>query len=157
MSGQQYPIKLLIENQLVCLDQVSPWLEQAWLECDLPEALRFEMGLCLYEAVANVVMYAFDDLDGYMMASDAVAHVIEISLILHNNAIEFTIQDDGRPFDPLTQEERPRATTIAEAQLGGRGIPLMRGLSDKLEYRRSNSYNYLSIIKNITAPRGKKC
>ncbi len=149
MALQKYPHRLILENRLEALAQINPWLERGWNEYELPNESLFEVALCIYEATANIIMYAYQVPDGYSKAPEPIARVIEISLILHDDAIEIKIQDDGYDFNPLMTPERKVAQTISEASLSGRGIPLLRGFSDKLSYQRSGGYNQLSIIKSL--------
>ncbi len=149
MQTLGYQRQLTIVNRLAVLDKIKPWLEIAWKECELPQALCFEMALCVYEAVANIVMYAYKKPDGYSVQTDECEHNIDIILMLHPEAIEISIRDNGYDFDPLAIPEKQIADTISGASLSGRGIPLMRGLSDKLTYRRANGYNYLSIFREL--------
>ena len=149
MTIKEYPEHLILENRLESLEQIKPWLEQTLADCKLPNDLCFEMALCIYEAVANIIVYAYSVPDGYSLQTSPVVHMIEIRLILHADAIEITIRDDGGNFNPLMTPEKKIAETISEATLSGRGIPLMRGLSDKLTYRRADGYNFLSILKRI--------
>ena len=149
MAIRDYPQRLTLENRLEELDKINPWLEKAWIDFKLSDEHRFETALCIYEAVANVVMYAYQEPDGYSIPPEPVVRNIEVSLILHQEAIEITIKDDGYPFNPLTTPEKKVAQTITEAALSGRGIPLLRGLSDNLTYHRAGGYNCLSIMRSF--------
>ena len=149
MSTHQYPQILRLENRLAALDRINPWLEKAWVDCGLPAELCFEIALCIYEAVANIIMYAYQEPDGYSKPPEQVQRIIEIALSQRSDVIEVNIQDDGYHFDPLGTPEKKVAHTISGAPLSGRGIPLIRGLSDKLSYQRSGGYNRLTIIRNL--------
>jgi anti-sigma regulatory factor (Ser/Thr protein kinase) len=55
------------------------------------------------------------------------------------------IEDRCAPFDPLAVPEPAPAASLAEAPLGGLGIPLMRRFASELEYRREHHTNRLVL------------
>jgi anti-sigma regulatory factor (Ser/Thr protein kinase) len=50
--------------------------------------------------------------------------------------------DAGIPFDPTGAPEHTPAKTLAEAPLGGLGLPLIRRCSDWMSYRREGGRNH---------------
>ena len=137
----------MLDAKLESLREINPWLEQKWNEYHLPDCRRFDISLCLYEVVANIIMYAFDQ---------PVGHQIEVALKVRESIVEITVKDDGRPFNPLAHPEQPSPLSIGEAPIGGYGITLIRSLSDRLDYERSQ-YNNIFIITNFLVPITQLC
>ena len=52
------------------------------------------------------------------------------------------VRDAGIPFDPTGAPEHTPAKTLAEAQPGGLGLPLIRRCSDWMRYRREGGRNH---------------
>ena len=52
------------------------------------------------------------------------------------------VGDAGIPFDPTGAPEHTPAKTLAEAPLGGLGLPLIRRCSDWMSYRREGGRNH---------------
>jgi anti-sigma regulatory factor (Ser/Thr protein kinase) len=97
------------------------------------------MALILEEAVTNVINYAFADLPP--------PHMIRVKLDIAIERIVAEVVDNGRAFDPLARPEPDLSRPIEERDPGGLGILLMRRMTDRIEYRRSNGDNRLLLEK----------
>lgn len=94
--------------------------------------------LALEEAVVNVVNYAYPQGTSGPVAID-VTHVPESEIV------EITISDKGLPFDPTAAAEADTDATLAEREIGGLGIHLVRTLTDSLQYSREAGENRLTL------------
>jgi anti-sigma regulatory factor (Ser/Thr protein kinase) len=56
--------------------------------------------------------------------------------------VRVEVMDAGTPFDPTGAPEHTPARTLAEAPLGGLGLPLIRHCSDWMSYRREGGRNH---------------
>ena len=83
----------------------------------------------LDEFVSNVVFYSG-------------ASRITLTLLKHENDVEITIFDDGKPFDPLTTK-----VVKGKDEPGGFGIGLASNMVDEREYRRIGIFNLLRLKK----------
>ena len=90
--------------------------------------------VALEEAVVNVINYSQADY---------------ISLTMDHGPLTITLTDNGVAFDPTARPEVDTDQVVAERQIGGLGIALLRQIADKMEYRRTDGQNELTIIKNI--------
>ena len=126
--------ELVIECKFDSLDQINPWLESICVDYKIPDTRRFDISVCLYEAVANVIMYAFEQPLGQM---------ISINISLNTRSIEISVEDEGRLFNPMDHPEPILPSSISEAAVGGHGISLIRNLSDRIQYSRSGQRNKL--------------
>ncbi len=88
----------------------------------------------LEEIVSNVVRHSTG------------ASVIRIAAEISPGAIKLEFEDDGGPFDPLQAPEPDAFSTLAEAQLGGQGIPLVRRLSRSVTYERVGAMNRVTSL-----------
>ena len=88
------------------------------------------------EAVVNILHY-----------SQAVEIELVISHLSGQTGIRIQLIDDGIPFDPTAHETN--ATAVADRQIGGMGISLIRQIADELQYQRMDDKNQLTIIKHI--------
>jgi len=89
---------------------------------------RFHVELVFEEIVTNVIRHGYRD-DG--------SHQIDVSLAIGDEAIEMTIEDDGRAFDPLQRPDPVLPKTLEAAPLGGLGVMLAKKLSRSLDYERT--------------------
>ena len=126
--------------------RASLWLEQAAAGEGVPADQIVRLDQCLDEALANVINH------GGPTAHSA--HVV-LQLAVHHAtpqcSAELVIVDEGRPFDPsAASEARPKAASLAEANLGGLGLAMMRSFSDELRYRRADGRNHLTVCVRWT-------
>ena len=94
--------------------------------------------LAIDEACTNCISYAYPE---------GQEGEIEISCRNEPGEIVFTIRDWGRPFNPLEAEPPDLSLGIEDRPVGGLGICLMKKSCDRLEYRREEGANVLTITK----------
>jgi len=107
-----------------------------------------EIELALEEALVNIISYAYPD-------ADAVGKV-EICCWLNDQALFIIeIKDSGIPFDALKKDDPDLSGEIAEREVGGLGIYLIKQFMDDVKYRREQGHNILSftvIKRDSTKP-----
>jgi anti-sigma regulatory factor (Ser/Thr protein kinase) len=124
-------------NDDAALRPLSEWFREFARDNGItgPRALDFE--LCLNELVTNVIHYAY---------ADRGAHEIRIFLEREGQELRATVEDDGRPFNPLEKEAPAIPASLEDAGVGGWGIPIVRAFADDISYERRNGRNRLTII-----------
>ncbi len=60
--------------------------------------------------------------------------------------------DSGKEFDPTLQPDADVTLPLEERPVGGLGIFLIRRLMQKVEYRRIDGKNILTMVKTIEDP-----
>jgi len=133
--------RLVLQNRTDDLKRVNSWLDGLSICQNWPEDIIFEVKLAVYEAVANVVFYAFED----GKCHDIIIDLEEPSVGL----LEITIVDDGIPFDPTQAEVSPAADSLLDASINGRGIALFKSLSDSVTYKRQDGLNHLTLQRRL--------
>ena len=97
----------------------------------------YRVHLALEELVLNVMDYGYDD----------GAQDIEIHLTSDADAITIEIVDSGRPFDPLSDAPQPDLDApVEERRVGGLGVHLVKTLMDRMDYKRENEQNRLTVV-----------
>ena len=64
--------------------------------------------------------------------------------------LRLTFTDTGRPFDPLQADDPDTKVPLSERKIGGLGIFVVKKMMDKVEYRRENDRNILTLTKCIS-------
>ena len=113
------------------------WLSSR-LPAGLPDDTAFAVRLCVEEALANVVMHAFDD--------DGIVHPVRLDLAITDAKVAIAIEDAGRPFDPTAGEAPAMASSIEDAAVGGCGLTLIRCYADRLCYDRRDGRNRFTMV-----------
>ena len=62
---------------------------------------------------------------------------------------DFIISDSGVAFDPTQKPDTDITLGVQERRIGGLGILMVKTIMDKVEYRRENGKNILSMTKHI--------
>ena len=97
----------------------------------------YRVHLALEELVLNVMDYGYDD----------GSQDIEIHLTSDADAITIEIVDSGRPFDPLSDAPQPDLDApVEERRVGGLGVHLVKTLMDRMDYKRENEQNRLTVV-----------
>ena len=99
------------------------------------------VNLALDEILANIISH------GYV---DHAPHVINVRLTADDRAIHVVIEDNGRPFNPLTWPPPDLDLPIERRPVGGLGLHIARSVVDSIEYRRDDQTNVLTLTKART-------
>lgn len=133
-------LQLTIKNQMAEVERLNNAFVQFAQQNSLPPRTANAVNLAIEEIVTNTICYGFEDND---------EHEIAVSLELRNGMVETTITDDAAAFDPISAPKPHLDRGLDDALPGGLGIHLIRGLMDRLEYRREAGRNVLTLYKSI--------
>jgi sigma-B regulation protein RsbU (phosphoserine phosphatase) len=129
---------LILHNDIQQIPQLAGFVESIAVDAGLDQSLAMSINLALEEAVTNVIMYA------YPKGSDGL---VDIEAIVRKDSVDFTIIDNGIPFDPTAAPEADVAASVEERPIGGLGIYLVKSIMDTVSYRRYEGKNILSMTK----------
>ncbi|GLI34370.1 ATP-binding protein [Desulforhabdus amnigena] len=118
------------------LEKFRAFLLQEINPRNVPEDLIHKIELVLEELLANVIHYAYPDIQGEV----AVACFME-----GGEKFSLVIQDWGRPFNPFDQENPDIFEDIRDRVIGGLGILLVRSMADEYSYRRRGETNIVKV------------
>jgi anti-sigma regulatory factor (Ser/Thr protein kinase) len=104
----------------------------------LDHALAMNLNLALEEAVSNVILYAYPE---------GVQGEVDIRATVGKERIDFTVSDNGVPFDPVDTPDPDLTADVKERPVGGLGIFLVKRIMDQVSYSRENGKNILSMTK----------
>jgi anti-sigma regulatory factor (Ser/Thr protein kinase) len=133
--------KLTIINQISQLEELARFFEEISDEWELPMSASLNLNLVMEELVTNIIFYGYEDQN---------KHEITIVVILDNELINIQLEDDGKEFDPLSIPEPDINLAIEDRKIGGLGIHFVRKIMDKIDYKRLDNRNILTLSKNIS-------
>ena len=145
MTTTMFGEQLVIGNSVEDLRRMSQWLTASGVAADIPQDMILVLDFCANEAVFNIISYAYDD---------AASHDITLELNATQNGAVLVIRDDGRPFNMLAAPEHKIPANLADADVGGLGIHLIRRLIARCDYRRENGTNVLILEAQPKRPAG---
>jgi anti-sigma regulatory factor (Ser/Thr protein kinase) len=116
-------------------------LERFGQDHRLPEYDVQAVTLALDEVITNTISYGYND---------QVPHEIRVRLTLANSRLSAEVEDDARPFNPLTVPQPDLTSPLETRSVGGLGVHLMRSLMDQVDYRRESGKNHLIMSKRLS-------
>lgn len=134
---ERVPDSIEISNDLGELRRMSAWLRQACDQFGLQQSSAYDLEVCANEAVANVITHA---------CGSGAAHRIRLRLAREDDSVRLDIEDDARPYDPLSRAPVHLPGKLEDAQIGGLGVHLMRSLMRECRYVRRDERNILSLV-----------
>ena len=120
--------------------RASEWLATALRQRHVPDPQVECLELALHEVLANVLAHG-----GSAARAEPIRICIEIREKATTGEARVKVRDAGIPFDPTGAPEYILARTLAEARLGGLGLPLIRRCSDWMSYRREGGLNHFEF------------
>jgi serine/threonine-protein kinase RsbW len=111
------------------------WLDGVAAAGGLPESLVFAMRVCLEELFCNIVRHGDPHNDG----------TVQIAISFGLDRVHLTVEDDGPEFDVSLAEAHPITQPLEDIEPGGLGILLVRSFSNRLEYRRIEGRNHVTV------------
>lgn len=131
-------VEIRIGNALHEAARVHSMLANFAVTHGLPSGVVADMNVALDEVLSNIIKYGY---------SDKNVHEIGVRLTVADNVITAEIEDDGRPFDPLSVQSPEFGKSIAERKIGGLGIHFLRTIMSEVTYSRAEGRNRLTLRK----------
>ena len=129
-------------NRLTELNRLATAVDKLGEDWEIPPKVLMEVNLALEELFTNILFYAYDDRKEHM-----------IDLLFENpepGCIRISISDDGKAFNLLEKSADDNLSKpLAERQVGGLGIHLVKQLVNNIEYQRKDGKNVVLLIRNF--------
>ena len=139
MTGR---LDMSLANDVQEVARVIDSLEEFGAANGIPPEQSLRFGLVLDELITNIISYGLKD------RSDGI-----ISLAIEHKAgvLHAELADDGPPFDPLAAETAAPSGDIETREVGGLGLTLVKTFMDRLDYRRVDGFNRLTMEMKVKA------
>lgn len=131
-------VRARIPNALGALTQVQELVSTFAAAEELPAEVAIDLNVVLDELLSNVIKYGH---------ADGEAHDIGIRLAVAGDVLEVELDDDGKPFDPLSVPPPDLERAFGEREPGGLGVHFVRHLMNEAEYARVGGRNRLVLRK----------
>lgn len=128
---------MVLKNRLSEVESFQRRLEKMLRERGFSDDLIHDLSLVCEEVLVNIVHYGYD--------GDKGEREIKVDLSIdETRRVRLEIRDDAKAFDPLAVEERDHE----DERPGGWGIPMLKTLTDQVQYRREGSQNVLTLLRS---------
>jgi len=101
--------------------------------------LRFLEPFGIFARTMNRVEVVLEELVSNLMRHGKGVNVVTVAAGYSGGVVDLIVEDDGAEFDPFAHPEPEPFTNLADAPLGGLGIPLVRRLTSSARYDRVGS------------------
>ena len=115
------------------------WFERVLEGEGVPGEIRADLLVVFDEVVSNVALHGLRESE----------ETIEIEVETGGDAVTLTVRDEGPAFDPLAHPPPDLDRPLAERQVGGLGIHLVRNLCDTVRYERRGESNILVVTRTL--------
>lgn len=134
---KELTVAATVEN----IETVTNFVDAQLEELDCPMKAEMQINVAIDELFSNIAHYAYHPEIGEA--------TVAIEVVQDPLAVEITFIDNGKPYDPL-QNEDPDVTLSAEERgIGGLGIFIVKKSMDDIAYEYKEGRNILKIKKNI--------
>ncbi len=129
--------QLVLHDDLSEIDRLAKFMETLTEAESLDPATGFNLHLALEEACSNIIRYAYPGETGKEFRLDVASD---------EHQIQFTLTDEGIPFNPLESAPKVDVTLSAEdREIGGLGIFLIKQCMSTVRYERRGEHNILTM------------
>lgn len=130
-------MKFTFDATIEGLAQAMSTLEETLVNAGCPIAAKTKLMVAMDEIASNIVHY-----------SGAPDFDVEIDFPENPNAVRISFSDTGKAFNPLTEAQAADITVpLAERQVGGLGMFMVKKMMDNVSYVHENGRNILTISK----------
>ena len=132
MSDPQPDLLLRFKSELSAVDESCAAVLGYLQPFALDARTLHRTEVILEELVSNIVRHSS-------------AKSMSIGATVRDGLVELTVEDDGAPFDPFAAPDPEPFTSLELAELGGRGIVLVKSFSASTRYDRVRGRNRVTI------------
>jgi serine/threonine-protein kinase RsbW len=139
---QEVKEKKVFPAKVELIPEISQYVSDYAEKAELHPKQIIHLQVAIDEVVANICHYAYQKPPG------------EVQVRIESGKGRFVVDfiDEGVPFDPLTVDEPDINADLADREVGGLGIFLVRRIIDEVHYKRDGGKNTLTLV--LYAPKG---
>ena len=132
---------LTLRNDLAEIARLAEFVEAFCAPLHPSEQDATALQLALEEAVTNVINHGY---------SSGQSHTFSVALEADEQGrVSAVVTDDAPAFDPLARPPADLSAPLAEREIGGLGVHLVKKLVDRAHYERRNSQNILTLERRF--------
>ena len=134
---KELTIAATVENIGAVTDFVNEQLEA--LDC--PIKAQMQIDIAIDELFGNIAHYAYNPQVGQA--------TVRVEVIEEPLGVTVTFIDNGKPYDPLKNDDPDITLSAEERAIGGLGIFMVKKTMDEITYEYKDGQNILAIKKSL--------
>lgn len=123
------------------IPRVTAWIDETLEQLDCSLKAQMQIDVAIDEVFSNIARYAYPDGKGIA--------TVETDFEESSRVFTITFQDQGVPFDPLTQSDPDTSLATEDREIGGLGIFVVKKTMDEVSYEYREGSNFLCLKKHI--------
>lgn len=132
--------EITVDATIKNVETVTLFIEEQLEAMDFPMKQVIQINIAIDELFSNIANYAYPDGNGQAR--------ICIEPATDPEGVWIHFHDWGTPYDPTKKEDPDVTLSVADRQIGGLGIFIVKKSMDDVQYERKDNQNILSIRKN---------
>jgi anti-sigma regulatory factor (Ser/Thr protein kinase) len=132
--------EIRIANRREDVRSAAEMVERFAAEHCVTSRIIHDIAVTLDEVLTNIIAYAFEP---------GEHSEILVCLAWRPGEMQLTVEDAGKPFDPLQAPRPELGTPLHARKVGGLGIHFIRSLMDEVAYERVDGRNRLKLAKRL--------
>ena len=133
-------IDTTIPGSLAGIRQISGIVDELAAGHRLPSDVVADIQVALDEVLNNIITHGY---------SDDRVHEIRVRFTLDPHVLTVEIEDDGKPFNPLSVPPLNLSVSSREPEVVGVGINFVKNLMSDVAYSFVDNRNRLALRKNL--------
>ncbi len=133
-------IDTTIPGTLAGIRQISGIVDELAAGHRLPSDVVADIQVALDEVLNNIITHGY---------SDDRVHEIRVRFTLDPHVLTVEIEDDGKPFNPLSVPPLNLSVSSRELEVVGVGIHFVKNLMSDVAYSFVDNRNRLALRKNL--------
>lgn len=125
-----------LPNDLKALPELMDGVDAYLADNDVSDRVAAAVKVVVEESLTNVIRHGFEDRG---------RHTIVVALSVDPAEIAVRMEDDGKPFNPLTVPRQSASRSPAERVEAGLGMHLVRNMTRAMSYRWQDGRNVFEI------------
>ncbi|MEO5335747.1 MAG: ATP-binding protein [Magnetospirillum sp. WYHS-4] len=134
-------LEVRLANELPEIGRLMDEVKKFGESCSAPPPVVFDFTLAFDELLTNTITYGFE--------ADS-RHEIVVRLAVEGDHLVGEIRDDGKAFNPLEIPDPDLSLDIDERPIGGLGVFFVRKVMDRVDYRREDGFNIITLRKALS-------
>ncbi len=133
--------EITLEATVDNIERVTDFVNAELKKLSCPAKAMLQLDIAVDELFGNIVRYAY--------RPEVGPATVRISVCEDPMAVNVVFIDQGRPYDPLKNEDPDVTKGLDEREIGGLGIFIVKNSMDQISYSYKNGQNILRIKKHL--------
>ncbi len=127
------------EARIEDIPAVTEFVESELEKLDFPMKSTMQMSVAIDEIMSNIVRYAYPEKPGPV--------TVKLIPMEEPNRVYLRFEDEGIPYNPLTNTDPDVTLSAEDRKIGGLGIYIVKKTMDSVKYKYEDGMNILSLKK----------